>query len=967
MSGYDSDEDRPPAAVADNSQIEVYGRIRPSPHNDHTLTKLSGDHRRVEIFLPKEGLAPSISSTSSGNGPAGGYVNHKKENWEFSFQHVFDETATQEDVFNHMGKKVVDNVLQGFNGTIFAYGQTGSGKTFSITGGQERYEDRGLIPRTLSMIFAEKEARANEYTYNVSISYLEIYMNEGYDLLDANHDTKSLSELPKVAMFEDESGHIHMRNIHLLPANTVDEALNLLFVGDTNRCIAETPSNDASSRSHCIFTIYLESREVGGSKLRRSKLHLVDLAGSERVKKTQIQGKILTEALHINLALHYLEQVIVALHKRARDKTVHIPYRNSMMTSVLRDSLGGNCKTVMLATLSAQRPHLDESISTCRFAARVAMIRNVATINEELDPRLLIKRLKMQVRELKEEITLLKSGALMGEGGGGGESGEGGPALKSLDRPLDPDEVARCRQLVTEYLTVDKPPKALQDVTFMTRPKIEACFEAWKEMLAQAQAQAQANAASQTVDGSGQKMLLTDGTGNGTGSGSTPLRVPIIAPKSNPALEEELKRLRLALASRDNEISILVSMLRDKGPGNSYGAATNSNSSPTPGMDVATLEEVRQRAREKAQKDTGINASELRGSGSEPMSALQQSLLVSKGVEQLRTLHASSAAPHTGTGLGAPLESDAKEVEARLKAFDLFRRSYRKNQLLEEQKDTLRSKIELAQKLGEAINAARNEINHLKTQLEQHRMSRGAKALADGSSDPEVALAQPDEAEDRIRSRIEESKKRYRANFEQLKAGKNEIEHLKAVIEKSRRKLQADFETWWAQQKQIQQSGGATGAAMESNAVQASMPPHPHPQQSPTSSFNTPRTHSASIPSHSSQTYPSTPSSNNSHIGAPPPSSSSYPTPASHRSTYSSGGGTSNGMGYAMQRPPSSASSSASVRSSLHTPRDPVSTTSLGGHNGPRLLSTGNAQADADIQKFYAMRDQLLQQQQRRS
>lgn len=156
-------------------------------------------------------------------------------------------------------------------GTIFAYGQTGSGKTFTITGGADRYDDRGLIPRTLSMLFAEKDKNVN-MQYTISVSYLEIYNDDGYDLLDADHDTKNLTELPKVQMYEDENNNIHMRNIHLLPANSVDEALNLLFVGDTNRIICETPSNDASSRSHCIFTIYVESREVGGSKLRRSKV-----------------------------------------------------------------------------------------------------------------------------------------------------------------------------------------------------------------------------------------------------------------------------------------------------------------------------------------------------------------------------------------------------------------------------------------------------------------------------------------------------------------------------------------------------------------------------------------------------------------------------------------------------------------------------------------------------------------------
>jgi len=159
----------------------------------------------------------------------------------------------------------------------------------------------------------------------------------------------------------------------------------------------------ASTRSHCIFTIHVTSRETGSATIRKAKLHLVDLAGSERVSKTNAQGTLLTEAKYINLSLHYLEQVIVALAEKNRN---HVPYRNSMMTSVLRDSLGGNCMTTMIATCSAERRNLDESISTCRFAQRVALIKNEALVNEELDPKLIISRLKREIDELKNQISM---------------------------------------------------------------------------------------------------------------------------------------------------------------------------------------------------------------------------------------------------------------------------------------------------------------------------------------------------------------------------------------------------------------------------------------------------------------------------------------------------------------------------------------------------------------------------------
>ncbi|XP_006107047.1 kinesin-like protein KIF6 [Myotis lucifugus] len=168
--------------------------------------------------------------------------------------------------------------------------------------------------------------------------------------------------------------------------------------------IAETPMNQASTRSHCIFTIHLSSKEPGSATVRHAKLHLVDLAGSERVAKTGVGGQLLTEAKYINLSLHYLEQVIIALSEKHRS---HIPYRNSMMTSVLRDSLGGNCMTTMIATLSLEKRNIDESISTCRFAQRVALIKNEAVLNEEIDPRLMIARLQKEVQELRDELALV--------------------------------------------------------------------------------------------------------------------------------------------------------------------------------------------------------------------------------------------------------------------------------------------------------------------------------------------------------------------------------------------------------------------------------------------------------------------------------------------------------------------------------------------------------------------------------
>ncbi|KAI8896990.1 P-loop containing nucleoside triphosphate hydrolase protein [Globomyces pollinis-pini] len=333
------------------STISIYGRVRPLKKNSKFKAdagrywiESNNEKSNIGFHIPKDQLQGSI--------------NHQKENFEFEFDKVFDVDTTQEEIFDVVAKPVVESSLTGYNGTIFAYGQTGSGKTFTITGGAESYADRGLIPRTIQYIFKSIETDS-QTSYQIHISYLEIYNECGYDLLDGSRDAKKLEDLPKVTLKVDEDELIHVRNLSTIPVNSEEDALNLLFLGDTNKTIAETPSNPSSSRSHCIFIISITSRRKGQDVIRRSKLHLVDLAGSERVAKTGIDGTLLKEARHINLSLHFLEQVIIALHEASKGKRPHIPYRNSMMTSLLRDSLGGNCKTTMIATIAVEQLLID--------------------------------------------------------------------------------------------------------------------------------------------------------------------------------------------------------------------------------------------------------------------------------------------------------------------------------------------------------------------------------------------------------------------------------------------------------------------------------------------------------------------------------------------------------------------------------------------------------------------------------
>lgn len=295
--------------------------------------------------------------------------------------------------------------MEGYNSTIFAYGQTGSGKTFTMSGA-ETWQMRGLIPRVLTYLYDEFDQRAEEVDYRVFISFLEIYNEQAYDLLDRRNLELSLENWNKINLYEDDTGNIHLRNLSVHECQSEQDGIDLLMMGNFIRQVSSTPMNQSSSRSHCIFTVTLEGRPKNATNYFVAKLHLVDLAGSERISKSHIEGSLLNEAKHINLSLTYLEQVIIALHEKNLGNRTHVPYRNSLMTTILKDSLGGNCKTVMIATMSTEIENYEETLSTARFAQRCALVETEVTTNEKVDVNALLKRLEQENGALQEYVSL---------------------------------------------------------------------------------------------------------------------------------------------------------------------------------------------------------------------------------------------------------------------------------------------------------------------------------------------------------------------------------------------------------------------------------------------------------------------------------------------------------------------------------------------------------------------------------
>uniref|UniRef100_A0A667Z3J3 Kinesin-like protein n=1 Tax=Myripristis murdjan TaxID=586833 RepID=A0A667Z3J3_9TELE len=302
--------------------------------------------------------------------------------WSFQLDGVLHHVS-QEEVYARVGRRAVLGALEGYNGTVMCFGQTGAGKTYTMTGSTESYKQRGIIPRALQEVFQQVEKRC-EYTFSVHLSYLEIYNETLVDLLSSPRGSSDPPARGMVVMEEPGRG-VFIRGLTLHPVHSEGEALNLLFEGEMNRIIGAHALNKNSSRSHCIFTVHIESRSrtLSDAKYVTSKLNLVDLAGSERLGKTGSAGQGLKEAMYINKSLSFLEQAILALADRRRD---HVPFRQTKLTYALKDALGGNCNTVLVANIYGEAAQIEETLSTLRFGSRMKRVQTHPTVNEHIDP-----------------------------------------------------------------------------------------------------------------------------------------------------------------------------------------------------------------------------------------------------------------------------------------------------------------------------------------------------------------------------------------------------------------------------------------------------------------------------------------------------------------------------------------------------------------------------------------------------
>lgn len=340
-----------PAEMADPAECSIKVMCRFRPLNEAEI--LRGDK-----FIPK---FKGDETVVIGQGKP--YV----------FDRVLPPSTTQEQVYNACAKQIVKDVLEGYNGTIFAYGQTSSGKTHTMEGKLHDPQLMGIIPRIAHDIFDHIYSMDENLEFHIKVSYFEIYLDKIRDLLDVSKTN--------LAVHEDKNRVPYVKGCTERFVSSPEEVMDVIDEGKANRHVAVTNMNEHSSRSHSIFLINIKQENVETEKKLSGKLYLVDLAGSEKVSKTGAEGAVLDEAKNINKSLSALGNVISAL---AEGTKTHVPYRDSKMTRILQDSLGGNCRTTIVICCSPSVFNEAETKSTLMFGQRAKTIKNTVSVNLEL-------------------------------------------------------------------------------------------------------------------------------------------------------------------------------------------------------------------------------------------------------------------------------------------------------------------------------------------------------------------------------------------------------------------------------------------------------------------------------------------------------------------------------------------------------------------------------------------------------
>ncbi|NXT37655.1 KIF9 protein, partial [Pelecanoides urinatrix] len=721
-------------------RVHAFVRVKPTSNFAQDVIKFGPDNKSIDIYIKKDAKK--------------GVVNNRQTDWCFRLDGVLHNTS-QELAYEIVAKKLVSEALIGYNGTIMCYGQTGAGKTYTMTGATAEYKHRGIIPRAIQQVF-KATAHSVDPCVTVRISYLEIYNETLFDLLSTV--TSNGTGDVQMAVVDCPQG-VYVKGLSIHSVSHEEDALNLLFEarknkyytssdsyiywlrrrwGETNRVIAEHTLNKNSSRSHCIFTIYIESRFRVFSDVRciNSKINLIDLAGSERLSKTGSEGQVLKEATYINKSLSFLEQIIIALADPKRD---HIPFRQSKLTHVLKDSLGGNCNTVLVANICGEAVHVEETLSSLRFATRMKWITTEPVINETYDREGTVKALEKEIILLKQELAMHDS--LVNR------------SLVTYD-PLTDIQIAEIKSQVHKYLK-----GAIDEIDIVNIRQVQEVFKQFKLIVSQQEHEVEARLRS--------KYTLID--------------------KNDFAAVAAVRKA--GVVDMDDTDGHL---LREK-DGRDFGTRTAPFSSRRGGKKKS------RKSNEQPKKEgirTSFSGRDLDGILPPKSQVIisTKDLDVKEGARNQDTanIDAELSKPAPVEDSQRPSSPPSKPV-----AFEQFKEECGSeiNRIFKENKSILLARKKRSSTVAQRINFIKREMEGIKKALETQKQERWQQ----GEYVDEKGQIIIDEKEFLLIVKLKDLKEEYRSGYAELQDLKAEIQYCQHLVDQCRNKLISEFEIWYSE------------------------------------------------------------------------------------------------------------------------------------------------------------------------
>ncbi|XP_029313964.1 kinesin-like protein KIF9 isoform X2 [Cottoperca gobio] len=697
---------------AHSSKVGVFVRIRPTANFSKDLIECLPDGQTVNIHHKKDSRRPQDS--------------RKSQLSSFRLEGVLQDVS-QGELYARVCQRVVLGALDGYNGTLMCFGQTGAGKTYTMTGSTESYKQRGIIPRALQ----EEVENRTEHAFSVYLSYLEIYNETLVDLLSSLQGSPHPS--PRGMVVSEEPGRgVFIRGLSIHPVHSEEEALNLLFEGEMNRIIESHALNRNSSRSHCIFTVHIESRSrtLSDAKYITSKLNLVDLAGSERLGKTGSEGRMFKEAMYINKSLSFLEQAILALADRRRD---HVTFRQTKLTHALKDSLGGNCNTVLVANIYGEAAQIEETLSTLRFASRMMCVRTSPAVNQHMDPAAQIKKLKRDVQMLKGELSICNT---------------------LVNRPNIPYESSKAQQAeihsqVQRYLE-----GSLEEISIISIRQVHAVFAQFK-LAVQEQEQKVKAWLCQTYN-----LVEIDQCA----------KTADIKEWDTRGSTEDVSAQPLKNAHRPSSIKGKTKRFKAKESQSRRGGEGSPVS--WKGLESASKSklssvQIPKREQESQEPDTE-----------------------SQDTQESESQDTQESQPPGNEPFHPDLLSLPSSTLTKAEAFEDFKvgRGSKLNRILKENKAVLLERRSLLQQLTEEVNAVKREMDCTAATIQQHKETRG------GQGQYLVMEGEPDATS---LKQLSDLKALYRQRYEVLRDIKAEINYCQHLVDQCRVRLLSEFDNWY--------------------------------------------------------------------------------------------------------------------------------------------------------------------------